>query len=67
MELLLIVVFVALFAYAFGAGKQDRERSRRKIAEYNRQWEEWRVKYKAVQDEHGKWHPTINPDQDSKT
>jgi hypothetical protein len=67
MELILILVFVALFAYAFGAGKQKRELSKRKIAEYNRQWEEWRVKYKAVQDEHGKWHPTINPDQDSKT
>ena len=67
MELLLILVFVALCAYAFGAGKQERERSKRKVAQYNREWEEWRVKNNAVQDELGKWHPTTKRDQDSRT
>lgn len=66
MELLIILVFVALFAYAFGAGKQERARSKRKVAEYNREWEEWRVKNNAAQDEHGKWHATTKRDQDSK-
>ena len=67
MELLLILVFVALCAYAFGVGKQERECSKRKVAEYNREWEEWRVKNNAVQDEHGKWYPTTKRDQDSTT
>jgi hypothetical protein len=67
MELLVILVFVALVAYAFGVGKQERDRSKRKVAEYNREWEEWRVKNNAVQDEHGKWHATTKRDQDSTT
>ena len=67
MELLILLVFVALFAYAFGTGKQKREYDKRKIAEYNREWEEWRVKNNAVQDEHGKWHATNKGNQDSTT
>ena len=70
-ELLLTIVFVALCGYAWGAGKEDRERTKKKIAqydrEYNRDWEEWRVKYKAVQGKDGKWYPTINPDKDEPT
>ena len=65
MELLVLLVFVALIAYAFGAGKQERERSKRKEAEYNREWEKWRAENNAVQDEHGKWRPTIKHDQNS--
>jgi cbb3-type cytochrome oxidase subunit 3 len=35
MELLVILVFVALVAYAFGVGKQERDRAKRQIAEYD--------------------------------
>ncbi len=66
-ELLVLIVFVALCGYAWGAGKEDRERAKKKIAKYNREWEEWRVKYKAVQGKDGKWHATINPDKDQPT
>ena len=66
-EILALVVMVAVCAYAFGVGKEKRERNKKKIAEYNRQCEEWRVKHKAVQDEHGKWHPTTKRDQDNTT
>lgn len=62
MEWLILLVFVALCGYAFGVGKQERERSKRKISEYNREWEEWRVKNNAVQDQHGKWHATTKRD-----
>jgi cbb3-type cytochrome oxidase subunit 3 len=34
-ELLITLVFVGLFAYAFGTGKQKRERDKRQIAEYD--------------------------------
>ncbi len=63
MELLILLVCVAVCGYAYGVDKPKRERRKRQEAEYNRQWEEWRVKYKAVEDEHGKWHATTNPDQ----
>ena len=66
-ELLGLLVMVALCAYAFGAGKEQRERNKNKIAQYNREWQEWRVKNNAVQDEHGKWHATPMRDQDSTT
>ncbi len=67
LETFLLIGFVALMAYEFGKNKPKRDAAKEQIAKYNREWEEWRVKYKAVQDEHGKWHPTINPDQDGKT
>jgi len=66
-ETILVIGFIALIAYEFGKNKPKRDADKEQIAKYNREWQEWRVKNHAVQDEHGKWHATTKRDQNGTT